>query len=240
VAPADVPAVFFESRSYGAGSRESLGALAARWADGVFDTPPSDAYPRVWLEPAALDAAARLLAALRGASARRVTAVNLGVGGNPRKRIGGTFELELVRALLAGGGAIVLDRGIGEEQQRVGDIVAALRGQGLRIAEVAEARFRDTGGALDGADVLVYEGGIGPFAALTGGSDAYVGYDSAFQHIAAALAVPVIDVFVDAPSPLFADRWKPHSRAPVHVVPGGGTPAEVVDAVRAIHRTLPA
>jgi ADP-heptose:LPS heptosyltransferase len=92
----------------------------------------------------------------------------------------------------------------------------------------------------------VYEGGVGTLSALIGRSDAYVGYDSAFQHIAAAQAVPVIDVFVDVPSPIFADRWRPYSKAAVEVVrapagaPEDGTVARVLDAYKRVRKTSPA
>ena len=61
--------------------------------------------------------------------------------------------------------------------------------------------------------------------AIVAASDLYVGYDSAFQHIAAALAVPSIDVFVGFPNALFAKRWRPWSRAEVTVIEvAGGWP----------------
>ena len=37
--------------------------------------------------------------------------------------------------------------------------------------------------------LLLCQGGLGPFTALVAASDLYVGYDSGFQHIAAALSV---------------------------------------------------
>jgi ADP-heptose:LPS heptosyltransferase len=155
------------------------------------------------------------VARLRAAGARRVVAVNLGVGDNPRKRIGGDFERELVRGLLAPGTALVLDRGIGEEQARVGAIVDALELAGR-------------------SDVLVYEGPVAPLAALIRKSDLYVGYDSAFQHIAAALGVPVVDVFADVPSPVFADRWQPYSAASVRVVDLAARTMEPVSAAACV------
>src|SRR5581483_7175987 len=108
--------------------------------------------------------AGTIAAGLR-AGGRRVIAVNLGVGENPRKRVAGGFELDLVRGLLAERHALILDKGVGEERSRVGEIVAALEPLPPHV--------------------FVYEGAVGPFAALIRESDLYVGYDSAFQHIAA-------------------------------------------------------
>ena len=55
-----------------------------------------------------------------------VVAVNLGVGENPRKRLPGSFERELIHRVLAEGYGLLLDKGIGEERVRVGEIVASL------------------------------------------------------------------------------------------------------------------
>jgi ADP-heptose:LPS heptosyltransferase len=49
-------------------------------------------------------------------------------------------------------------------------------------------------------------------------SDLYVGYDSAGQHIAAALSIPTIDIFAGYTSPLVPARWRPHGRGPVSLV----------------------
>jgi len=49
-------------------------------------------------------------------------------------------------------------------------------------------------------------------------SDVYVGYDSAGQHIAAALGVPTVSVFTAAAPERHAERWRPYGPAPVHVV----------------------
>jgi ADP-heptose:LPS heptosyltransferase len=89
------------------------------------------------------------------------------------------------------------------------------------------------------SDLLVYEGGLGPFAALIRHCDLYVGYDSAFQHIASALAVPVVDIFVDAPSASFAERWRPRSRAEVRLVkPRAEAMADAVAEVLAACRDV--
>ncbi|MBI4464005.1 MAG: hypothetical protein HY647_04810, partial [Acidobacteria bacterium] len=58
---------------------------------------------------------------------------------------------------------------------------------------------------------------IGAWSALVGVSDEYVGYDSAGQHIAAALGVPTLDIFTEAASPIFRERWRPTGRGIVQV-----------------------
>lgn len=198
VAEPAVPAYFFESRRFQRPGLARLGQLTVAWLDEVFGSEGGELYPRVWLRPSDLAAAESVVTRLRSRGARDIVAVNLGVGENPRKRIHGSFERDLIHRLVADGHALMLDKGIGEERVRVGEIVASLE-------------------PLP-PEVFVYEGGVGPFAALISRSDFYVGYDSAFQHIAAAQSVPIVDMFVEAPSPAFADRWEPSSKASVNVV----------------------
>jgi ADP-heptose:LPS heptosyltransferase len=244
VAAATVPYLFFESRAYLATGRETLGALTAQWLSSVLAIDDGASLrPRVTLDQADRARAAVMVDALRR-SHSFVVAVNLGVGGNQRKRIPGEFELDLVRALLAEGCAVVIDHGAGEDEARVRAIVDALRRDRRRVWHLNGAGgalgavVRSEGGAIDAhgrrdtdadrvqnlslvppdCEVLAYAGGVGPFAALVGASDLYVGYDSAFQHIAAAQGIPVVDVFVDPPSPAFSARWQPSSLAAVTAI----------------------
>jgi ADP-heptose:LPS heptosyltransferase len=81
---------------------------------------------------------------------------------------------------------------------------------------------------------------VAPFAALIGASDLYVGYDSAFQHVAAALGIPAIDVFVNPPNATFARRWRPHSSAPVSVIEttSTGDTDAILARIAVVHRRL--
>jgi ADP-heptose:LPS heptosyltransferase len=216
VAGAAVPYLFFESRAYLAAGHQTLGALTAEWLGGVLSIEDAASLrPRVALPESDRLRAEAMVDALRRNRAF-VVAMNLGVGGNVRKRIPGRFELDLVRALLSEGSAVVIDHGAGEDEARVRAIVDALRHDGRRVAHIHGAE--DPSGVLSACDVLAYSGEVGPFAALVGASDLYVGYDSAFQHIAAAQGIPVVDLFVDPPSPAFSARWRPHSAAAVMVI----------------------
>jgi ADP-heptose:LPS heptosyltransferase len=94
---------FFESRSYGGVSDESLWSLTRRWLSETFAI--DDA--RAFIAPAAegLDAG---------------IAVSLGVGENQEKRLDDDFEAELIRMLAATGAQVVIDEGAGgEERERV-------------------------------------------------------------------------------------------------------------------------
>jgi len=218
VVEADVPCFFFESRGYRRPGADTLGELTARWLDEVMGPHEGGPlYPRITLATSERLRAETMVQEIRNSANGHVTAVNLGVGGNPRKRISVRFELDLVRALVSEGDRVILDKGVGEEVARVEAIVSTLSAEGVCVAELTSAAFRNQERFPSG-QLVIYEGGLGPFAALVAASDLYIGYDSAFQHVAAALSVPVIDVFVDPPNDLFPRRWQPHSKASVEVV----------------------
>jgi ADP-heptose:LPS heptosyltransferase len=114
-------------------------------------------------------------------------AVSLGVGDNESKRIGGDFEARLLGALGSRYNIIWVDRGVGgEETQRV-------------TAAVEQSGVADR--------VRYWEGGFAEFTSIILQCDQYVGYDSAGQHAAAAVYVPVMSIFAGAPSERFRERW---------------------------------
>jgi ADP-heptose:LPS heptosyltransferase len=119
--------------------------------------------------------------------------ISLGVGGNPAKRIPGSFESELIAQLARHYETVWVDRGAGgEEAERV---TAAASGQNVRF----------------------WEGSFAGFASVISQSDLYVGYDSAGQHAAAAAKTPVISIFAGAPSERFRERWSPFGYGPCTV-----------------------
>jgi ADP-heptose:LPS heptosyltransferase len=105
-----------------------------------------------------------------------------------------------------------------EEMARIDALVAMVGGKGFRVLALDERRDVVSSPAeVGGASLLTWQGGIGRFAALIAESMAYIGYDSAGQHIAAALGVPTIDIFTGFTSPRMPERWSPHGPGPVHV-----------------------
>lgn len=123
-------------------------------------------------------------------------AVSLGVGENPAKRIGGEFESEWLRQLSGKFKAIYVDRGAGgEERDRV-----------------------DTAVQKAGVPVRFCEGSFADFVRVIARCEAYVGYDSAGQHAAAALAVPVTTIFAGAPNARFRARWQPEGTGAIRVI----------------------
>jgi ADP-heptose:LPS heptosyltransferase len=113
-------------------------------------------------------------------------AVSLGVGDNPAKRISDAFERQLL-ALLSARLPLVIDKGAGGEE----------------AARVERAAARS------GAQATFWDGSFAGFAHIIAGSNLYVGYDSAGQHVAAACGVPLISIFAGFPAPRMFYRWRP-------------------------------
>jgi len=214
--------LFFPSREFGAGTSRSLSQLTSQWLNTIFGEEQTT-LPRVSLLTADLEAA-RVIKPLKHAS-RPIIALNFGVGENPLKRISGDFESILIRRLLQLGAGLVLDKGAGRHEldridQILGDIARVERnGHAVRIAEINETNVMNvTDVPNDQPDILVWNGRIGVLAALIAESDLYLGYDSAGQHIAAALGVNCIDVFAGFSSPMMLDRWRPGGPAKTRVI----------------------
>ena len=211
---------FFEGVPDGPDDRRSLGTHFGRWIDDRFGGPPrpepADPFVALREEDRAL---AESIFAATGLRDRRVVAVSLGVGGNERKRAGDAFEGNLIDGLLDSGCAVVLDQG-GEKSERgvAETAVERARAAGRRVAAFADAAgARALPGSDERPDLVTWNGGVGPFAALIGGAAGYVGYDSLFQHVAAALGVPVVTVFLGYDHPVFPVRWRPSGPGPIRV-----------------------
>lgn len=89
---------FFESRSYGGDSDDSLPVLTRRWVKQVFGV---EGNPFIAPKPVEMD---------------NEVAVSFGVGGNTRKRIEGGFEEGVLDLLLQRDLKVVLDAGAGDEE----------------------------------------------------------------------------------------------------------------------------
>ncbi|MHC4520791.1 MAG: glycosyltransferase family 9 protein [Planctomycetota bacterium] len=198
--------LFFNTRDHAQlASGRCMAELANDWMDAVFGV--SDfCYPTVWVSPEVMEAARTRMDLLRASGAQRVVTVNLGVGQNPRKRVSLEFEKRLLRAL----GAIpetvvVLDRGFGaDETERSWQLLADARHCGL---PGLETRFSAPNFPSMSHGVLTVECGIAEMAALIAHSDEYLGYDSACQHIAAAVRTPTLTIFAGSNNMDFLHRW---------------------------------
>jgi hypothetical protein len=142
----------------------------------------------------------------------RCAAVNLGVGENDSKRIGGDFETNLFNAIGAKYETVFVDRGAGgAEAHRVTSAVD--------VSRIANR-------------VHYWEGGFAEFASIVAQSDFYVGYDSGGQHAAAAAGVPLICIFAGASSERFRHRWSSAGAAKaIQIAADGHAPDEILGAV---------
>jgi hypothetical protein len=203
----------------------SLAGALHRWLEDTFGPDPEDrsTYPEVHLDERDRVFAETVYRTL-GLDARPPTVtVNLGVGGNARKRVAGAaaassdatpsrFERGLVLGLLAAGHDVVLDRGFQRDEVALVDaLAAAARAADHRVVEVNEAVDPAALPRLErgAAPTLVtFEGSVTRLAALIGRTGLYVGYDSVGPHLAGALGRDLIAVFAGYDHPGFPDRWR--------------------------------
>jgi ADP-heptose:LPS heptosyltransferase len=210
---------FFESRSYKATGLQKLGALTAHWLQQVFGM-AEVVYPYCAPSPPDVAAAKRLVTTLRMHATGPIVSINLGIGANPAKRLPDPFEFRLLTRCLAAGATIILDKGADpEEMARIDALVAMLGREGFQALALDErSDVVSPPPQVGGASLVTWQGSIGRFAALIAESTAYIGYDSAGQHIAAALGVPTIDIFTGFTSPRMPERWSPQGPGPIHVL----------------------
>ena len=217
--------LFFPSRESGGRGSQSLGELTSLWLDRVFDQNVRT-HPFVSLRPADTEAASNLTSRFGRHNSQPIVTMNFGVGENSAKCLGNEFEQSLVFSMIQHGAIVILDKGASSEEiARAGRIVSAASrieraGKGVRVVEMDEQRLTSLPESID-ADLLTWNGRIGLLAALISKSDLYIGYDSAGQHIAAALGVPCVDVFAGFASRRFVERWSPTGTAETRVVTAG-------------------
>ncbi len=202
---------FFESRSFAPDASTPLGELAgtASWMSSASD---DLRLPFVVLR----SEDRRRGTCLRFNSSRLVAAVSFGVGGRETKRLGDEFEDALLGLLRRLGFRIVLDYGGGEDEARVVDKrVGSFLGSSTHVKTARDAVGKR-------ADLMTIRGTLGEFGGWMHEADVFVGYDSASAHLAAALGVPVVEVFAGAPNGRFRQRWTPFGDTDVCVIPADG------------------
>jgi len=211
--------LFFSSRSSQIFPQQlSISEMVNYWYNQV--TGENDnCYPSVWLDRPLLQQSKSAVARLREHGARHLVAVNLGVGGNSRKRVDDVFEQDLVLALLSQPGTVVLlDKGFGDDEiSRSNALLKAATDSGFKVENTC---FDRLGEVAAGAQLIGVDAGIDQAAALIGQSDEFIGYDSACQHIAAAQEIPTFTIFAGSNNTRFVRRWcayGPGRREIIHV-----------------------
>ena len=209
---------FFESRGYpGSGA---IAELAAQWSGELIGN-PEPTYPFVALPSEHRQFGKLVTDQLRNpqSAIRNLVAVSFGVGGNHSKRVSDEFEQQLIEHLLTDS-KVLLDKGATQdERDQINRIVSAVRAAGKTVVELNESTKANLPfDLLCQADIVTWDGSIGVFAGLIAASDQYIGYDSAGQHIAAALGVKTLTVFVNSNNATFADRWRPFGKGRVETL----------------------
>ncbi len=198
---------FLDSRSaVSYAANMSMAQLTNAWLDrvtGVVDF----RYPGVWLQPDLEPKAAAMVEKLKKNGTRRLIAINFGVGGNPRKKVGQLLERELLLSLLREPDTvIILDKGLGEKEfQSSNALLEAVEENGYKTMDTSlHTEFRND----ISSGVIGFQGRIGEIAAVIAKCDEYIGYDSACQHIAAALQIPCLTIFAGSNNMRFIRRWR--------------------------------
>ena len=114
---------FFESRSYGGASADSLPILAARWALETFGAARARQYIATGLDAAPF-----------------ATTVSFGVGDNPAKRVPDPFEEEVLRHLPR---PVLVDKGAGGEEAERVERAVARAGSGIEVWDGSFAGFAE-------------------------------------------------------------------------------------------------
>jgi hypothetical protein len=225
---------FLPTRTVDLPGRERLAEMAGAWAAALLgDEEP--ARPRVWLTDAARGWAAAVRAQLV-AHRPRWAVVHFGVGGKAAKGLGPDFEERLLRRLTADGLGVLLSRGVNEDE------VAATLALTERLGADVDLLHLPAGSVLDPLDaegrrqVVTWQAPTGEMAALVEAADLYVGYDSAGQHVAAAVGTPGVTAFVVEAGERHLRRWSAAGVGPTRVVrvePGTADLDGVVDRIAA-------
>jgi hypothetical protein len=208
---------FFDSRSDTSFNRKmSMAELANSWVNKLVGAEES-CYPKVWIPESYLGCAAQFCVRLRENGAQRIVVVNFGVGGNPRKRVGRLLEERLLLTLLDEPHTVILlDKGFGEEELVYSNsLIGSIKEQGYSVGHTL----------FDSQDDLQIKWGIvgvqsrlGEVAALIAKCDEFIGYDSACQHIAAAVGTPCLTIFAGSNNMRFIRRWSAYGPNSSHII----------------------
>ncbi|MGQ9524700.1 MAG: glycosyltransferase family 9 protein [Armatimonadota bacterium] len=222
---------YFESRSYRREGMAEIGRLTAVWMSERFGS-PADLLPATRLSQSDIQLADDIRTCFRKSGADRVVSVSFGVGGNQRKRIGAAFEKDLLRAFLQRGLTVVVT--CGGSREEVNEVRATAENLAREGWTLVKWQAQDLRYAKESAPrppaLVLWQGDTGAFAAAIRAGDLYVGYDSAGQHLAAAMSVPTVCIFTAGMPRRHMERWKACGPGPVRCIQASG-PADALPAV---------
>ena len=207
---------FFASRSYSHPVSDKLGQLASHWISEICGD--SDfTYPFLCLQADDPAITKQVFHHLKSVDNRPTICISFGVGGNPIKRLSDEFELNLVLALVKKA-RLIIDYGATiEEHNHIDRILSVLAANGQTITKITDLQLPNQA-PNPFQNVFTWRGDIGTFASLIANSNLYIGYDSAGQHIATALNVPTLTIFINSGSNSFPLRWQPHGAGTIKTI----------------------
>jgi ADP-heptose:LPS heptosyltransferase len=185
--------------------KASIADITNQWLNRVFGS-VDFCYPQVSLTSDVCQHVAKFERAVRKAGCKKVVVVNLGVGGNDQKRLGLEFEIKLMRRLLEDCETVVVfDMGFGDDEwSRAERILTEVRKNKIAAQQL---QFDQIDQLHLGHGIVGVQSGIGQMAGLISCADEFIGYDSACQHMAAALRIPTLTIFAGTNNPRFIHRW---------------------------------
>lgn len=204
-----------------------------RWLGGMFRSHRDDPLrgPSLHLDDSVLGWAQATMSSLNLGRQPILVGMNLGVGGNPDKRIRrdretvSDFERQLVTGLLDQGVTLVLDAGLGDaELERARRLYLGARERRLGTARILGGRLLPDDPGSAPVRLVLFQGPVPEFGALLRQCRIYVGYDSLGQHLAGALSLDLMTIFGGHASHLFARRWRPGGEGRIRVFESGTGP----------------
>lgn len=217
----------FEGVAESKSDRRSLSAHASDWANEVFCSETESqanspkTLPAVFPQKEDCKKVENFLKANSLLNSRTI-ALSFGTGGNPAKRIGGDFEKKMVYSLLQKGFDLILDSGGDpEERERIEGMIADAGEMAKGGVYWLDERLISAAMIIAKTNqpkLLIFSGRIGIFQAIIKNSCLYLGYDSLFQHIAAALGVPLVSIFCGYKTKLFPFRWHPSGKGLIRIL----------------------
>jgi ADP-heptose:LPS heptosyltransferase len=131
--------------------------------------------------------------------------------------LGSEFEYKLIETILQHPQTVILlDQGAGDEERR--HITALLEKVKKKGNPTRQSTFEGCRDVDISSGVFVLETQIGEIAAIISESDEYIGYDSACQHIAAAVQTPCLTIFAGSNNMRFIRRWSAFGRNRCRIV----------------------
>lgn len=208
---------FFDSRSDTSFNQKmSMVELTNSWINDITDS-KEFRYPKVWIPDEYLRTAGQLFNNLRDQGIEKIIVANFGVGGNTRKSVGRNFEKKLLTTLLQNPNTVILlDKGFGDQERSyINSLIEEIDQEGYPTMHM---KFASRPKELINRGIIGIESGIGEIAALIALADEFIGYDSACQHISAALGTPCLTIFAGSNNIRFIRRWSAHGRSRCSIV----------------------